>query len=212
MTADPDICPGKCNRAWEAAERREHDTGQTHNLHPIPGQPIWCADCRDAITNALGDIPRLADTIPASGRLLTPPAELGRLSRADIHASPSPAFDFHDELDSWIRRHVTETANKLGHSPDGHGIGYLVGRVTFILSRDPEGIDFGMETLTWARRLTHASGGAPLVHRIPGQCPRCTVRGRLRRSDGDDIVKCRSCGACWDVDHWRLLVRSVLAA
>lgn len=212
MTPDPDVCPGRCNRAWEAAERRHDQTGEAHSLHPNPGQPIWCTDCRDDITSALQDIPRLADDVPASGRLLTPPVELGRLSRADIHASPSPAYDLHDELEHWITRHVTDTATRLGHSPKGHGIGYLVGRVTFILSRDPEGIEFGMQALTWRRRLTFASGGPKLVHHVPGQCPRCDMRGRLRRDDGDDLVKCRACGACWDVDHWRLLVRSVLAA
>jgi hypothetical protein len=209
---DLDICPGRCNRAWEAAERREHETGEPHQLHPVPGQPIWCHDCRDQIQEALEELPREVAAVPSSGRLNTPATELGRLSRADVHASPSPAFDFHDEYRAWVRTNVRATAQRLGHNSTGQGIGYLISNLSNILSQDPEGIDFGMAAFTWRRRVTNAAGGPPLVHRIPGTCPHCDRRGLLRRSDGDDIVKCHACGSCWDIDHWRHLVRAVLAS
>lgn len=210
--SDLDICPGSCNRAWEAAEKRQHETGEEHNLHPVAGQPLWCADCRDTIENMLRDLYRNAAKVPRSGRLYTPKAETGIKLGPDIHASLSPAHDFHDELTRWVTIYARATANQLGQSPKRPGLGYLITNLSFILSRDPAGIAFGMAVFNWHRRIINAAGGPRLIHKIPGNCPQCDKAGGIRRRDGEDLVKCRWCSACWDIDHWRHLVRAVLAS
>lgn len=222
-TPDPDVCPGPCNRAWEAAERHTHDTGEPHHLTPTPGQPIWCPDCRARIERDLRDLPDLAAGLPP-GALNTPPADLGRLSRADIHASPSPAIDLLDEVIRWAVTTEDNLRAHLGHPSRRHerhrmlwpSVSYLTGHLSPLLSLDPDGIDFGLSVMRWHRRLTLASGDAQreLVYRVPGQCPntRCNRRGQLRRLNGDDLVKCRACGTCWDYEHWQLLVRAVVEA
>lgn len=53
-------CPGRCNSAWRAAERRYETTGIDHDLEPYEGQPVWCAPCTTAIRTALADWPDLA--------------------------------------------------------------------------------------------------------------------------------------------------------
>lgn len=212
--SEPDICPGRCNHAWEAAERRQHETGETHELHPTYGQPIWCPECRDTIESRLRELPRLARTLATiHGKLPTLQAETGTQTPTDIHASPSPAYDLHDEFWSWVERNTQDTATRLNHTPKPT-IGYLAGHLTHILTIDPDGIDFGHATLNWHRRLTTATGDQDrdLIHRIPGQCPHCNHRGTMRRKNGEDLVKCRHCAACWDYDHWQLLVKAVLEA
>lgn len=210
-----DICPGPCNRAWEAAERRHHNTGQTHDLQPVPGRPLWCHDCTNTITENLRAIPDLAAHL-GSGPLATPPTEIGRLSKADVHVSPSPSYDLFDEVNRWAIDLEDHLRARLGHPlPDtsrylGRSIAYLLGHLSPLLSLDPDGIEAGMSAKSWQRRLTNATGTQRLIHRIPGECPRakCGKRGMMRRHDGDDLVKCTACGACWDVDHWRFLARA----
>lgn len=53
-------CPGKCNAAYRAAEKRREDKGTDHDLEPHPGQPVWCGTCTTALRGALGDWPDLA--------------------------------------------------------------------------------------------------------------------------------------------------------
>lgn len=56
----PQACPGRCNSAWRAAERRYENTGVDHDLEPRDGQPVWCPPCTTAIRIALADWPDLA--------------------------------------------------------------------------------------------------------------------------------------------------------
>jgi len=46
------------------------------------------------------------------------------------------------------------------------------------------------------------------VHRLPGACMVCDRRA-LQRSDGDDLVKCKACGATWYEDYYLFLVRAL---
>lgn len=59
MNTVPIFCPGRCNSAWRAAERRYETTGVDHNLEPRNGQPVWCPPCTTAIRAALADMPDL---------------------------------------------------------------------------------------------------------------------------------------------------------
>ncbi len=211
-----DACPGPCNRAWEAAELHQHRTGEPHNLQPVPGQPIWCPNCRDNIATQLLELPDLAVKL-SPGKLKTPPADVGRLSRADIHASPSPAYDLIDELIRWAADAEDILRERLGHPKPPtrylhRTVAYLHGHLTAMLNIDPHGIDFGLSVARWKRRLTTATGHGTDTVRVPGRCPRCDQKGRLTRSNGEDLVRCNNCRACWDYDHWQLLVKAVVEA
>lgn len=63
MNAVPTYCPGRCNAAWRAAERRYETSGIDHDLEPREGQPVWCPPCTTAIRAALADMPDLADAL-----------------------------------------------------------------------------------------------------------------------------------------------------
>lgn len=60
QTEPSEACPGYCNSAWRAAERRYEQKGTTHTLTPRDGQPVWCRPCVTAIRCALDDMPQLA--------------------------------------------------------------------------------------------------------------------------------------------------------
>ena len=213
---EPNICPGPCNRAWEAAERNTHNTGEPHNLQPVDGQPIWCADCRDTIDDNLLKLPNLVNQL-ADG-LQTPPADAGRITRNQDHPSPSPHLDLADEACRWAVNAETTLRDRLHHpqperSTMRKAVAYLTGNLSAMLNLDPEGIDFGINTNNWQRRLTNATGNGPArYYRIPATCPTCDQRGQLRRKEGDDLVTCRACGTTWDYDHWQLLVRAAVQA
>lgn len=90
---------------------------------------------------------------------------------------------------------------------------YLADRGTALLSwiqaddtgSHEVGKDAGQELLSLAARAEKLTGRDKMVHRLPGECPRCGRR-KLSRKDGADLVKC-SCGACWDYDHYEFLAR-----
>lgn len=211
------ICPGPCNRAFEAAERAAWDgTGpDDHGITPAPGQPIWCADCRDRITDRITDLVDLVDLLEP-GPLSTPPDITGVNSGPNVHASPSPSHDLRDELNRWIITTANWLRTQLHHPPVStteawRHARYLQGAATAMLNRDPEGIDFGMSVDRWHRRLVNATGTGDLTHRLPGICPVCNLKGRLTRRNGSDVVGC-ACGARWDYDHWQFLAKAAVEA
>ena len=213
MSDETYLCPGPCNRAWETAERIHHETGQPNQLTPNPGRPIWCPNCQDTINTHLLNTPKLVNNL-GHGKLNTLAADLGRTSHPDPHASPSPAHDLADEITRWTKRMEDETRTHLGHPPAtgrrtiNSAVAYLTGHLTPILNRDPDGIDFGATINTNHRRLLTATGYGQLTHRIPGQCLHCNRRGTLNRQNGEDLVKCRHCGASWDYEHYGFLARA----
>lgn len=56
-------CPGKCNAAYRAAEKRREEKGIEHDLDPREGDPVWCPPCVTAIRGALDDWPALATAL-----------------------------------------------------------------------------------------------------------------------------------------------------
>ena len=178
MTDDLDICPGPCNRAWEAAERNTYHTGEPHNIEPNPGQPIWCPNCRDQINDHLLALPDLVNKL-AHG-LNAPPADTGRITRSLANPSPSPTFDLADEACRWAVTHEVNLREHLHHptpprSTLRRAVAYLTGHLTALLNQDPDGIDFGMAVNNWHTRLTTATGGGPARHyRILRRTPAAT--------------------------------------
>jgi hypothetical protein len=53
-------CPGRCNAAFRAAERRYDSTGTDHDIQPWDGQPVWCPPCTTSIRAAVAEWPGLA--------------------------------------------------------------------------------------------------------------------------------------------------------
>lgn len=53
-------CPGRCNAAYRAAERRYNASGTDHDFEPHEGTPVWCAPCTTAIRSAIAEWPDLA--------------------------------------------------------------------------------------------------------------------------------------------------------
>jgi hypothetical protein len=196
----PKPCPGSCNRAWVAAERHQAATGEAHDLQPTPGQPLWCPECRGRIEDDLADLPQLVARL-GSGPLAPPDPATGHLHLVDVHKSPSPAFDLRDEVERWAGHWADATRARLSHPAGTSTYGYLVGQLSPILAQDPDGIVFGMETLTWHRRLSHTTGGIRLTYRVPGECGTCHRRGTLERRDGTELVKCTACRACVDYER-----------
>ena len=84
---------------------------------------------------------------------------------------------------------------------------YLTGNITAVLSHHDTGETSGRAIRHHHRALTRYTGtDRPTAH-IPGQCPACERRGTLRRQDGDDLIKCRVCGATWDWDYYQHLTK-----
>src|SRR5690606_15627757 len=120
---------------------------------------------RERIAGALLDIPNLTAGL-GSGTLLTPATEVGRLSRPDIHLSPSPAFDLADEATRWGLAAATDLRDSLRHPPTDQpgglhrSLAYITTNRSPMLTRDPPGIAFGAEALRWVRRPHVGTGTA----------------------------------------------------
>src|SRR5690606_6989002 len=96
----------------------------------------------------------------------TPPADTGRITRNQDHPSPSPHLDLADEACRWAVVAETLLRDRLHHpqpkrSTMRKATAYLAGNLSAMLNLDPEGIEFGIHTNNWQRRLTNATGNGP---------------------------------------------------
>jgi hypothetical protein len=102
--AEPDgpSCPGTCNAAWRAAEKRRLDRGTTHELVYRAGLPVWCTACATSIRGTLTDWPELAT-------LLTEEIESGVSAGMSEYVSGSKEAPVHDhEAPSMLLDEVAE--------------------------------------------------------------------------------------------------------
>lgn len=223
---DPDCLP----------DRRvvDHDTP----MHP--GRPVWCDDipafdlagnmldhmahygCQGRVLSDLAEIPGLATWL-TPGRLPSPsdgdvdPAISGGGAEAIAHApSPSPAWDEIDRLTRWLCRLEDQLRDRLGDAPKStptrlmsDAVGYLGRNGAALLAMD-DAAGVGEDIMRARTSLVRMAGQDRLVHRLPGTCLRCD-RKTLRRNDGDEIVKCRACGACWDWGAYEFLAHAYAA-
>jgi hypothetical protein len=88
----------------------------------------------------------------------------------------------------------------------GDAVAYLAAELPRILRDADLAVTVGQQIMTRRRSLEQDTGTGRLIHRLPGICMVCKRKG-LRRTDGSELVKCPSCGACWDWEHYRLLAR-----
>jgi ribosomal protein L37AE/L43A len=209
-----------------------------HGLKARLGRPTWCVDehafndkgealprlahhgCATTIIDRLADLPDLATWL-TPGKLNTPRStdidhgsSKGGGARSIAHApSPSPGWDTADELirwliglEDWLRAIVGDPPNDTRQRHLADAVRYLTEHGPALLaSTDAERV--GQDIFRAHRRLTVLVGQDRLTHRLQEPCPRCARKG-LRRQDGDELVKCRSCHAVWDWDHFELLSRA----
>lgn len=224
---DAEPCPGDCNLLWIAAERvafNEHARAKAehrpprphlavHDVPMIPAAPMWCRPCQDTIYDAIQAFPQQCAPL-TPGPLNTPRDTAGGRSTNINPPSPSPAWDQADEIIRWavnaedrLRAHIGDAG--FGQRPRrtlGAAVTYLTSHGTALLSC-PDAHSIGFDALRLSRRLIQVTGTDRLVHRLPGTCMVCKRRS-LQRKDGDDLVKCRACGATWDVEYYNFLARA----
>ena len=209
-----------------------------HDVPFHPGKPIWCVDvhafndrgemldhlahhgCAERIVDQLGELPELALAL-APGRLPTPSsgdidaaANSGGGARALAHApSLSPAWDTADLLirwlvrvEDWLRARVGDEPAPTAYRTMTQAAAYLAARPGALLASE-HAERIGRDVQRAHRRLEGLVGHDRLVHRLVEPCPNCGRKG-LRRKDGDELVKCRTCGAVWDWDHFEWLARA----
>lgn len=221
--SDPDPCPGDCNRAWVAAEHIAHDEAKSkhprlelvnHDVPMVEAAPVWCRECQDTIYDAIHDFPKLCSGLTPGTIKTRGDASPDRHFTSTVPPSPSPAWDQADEIIRWavntedqLRAHIGDyTRGQRPWRDLGSAVAYLTLHSTALLC-SPDAVAIGFQALRLHRRLTQVTGSDKLVHRLPGTCMLCKRRS-LQRADGDDLVKCRACGATWDVEYYNFLARA----
>lgn len=177
--------------------------------------------CTNTIVDRLGALPGLAAWL-TPGKLNTPrstdidkTSSKGGGAKALAHApSPSPGWDTADELirwlltvEDWLRQVVGDAPNDAPQRHLSDTATYLKSHHVAMLAAADDAERVGKDILSMHRRLEGLVGQDRLTHRLTEPCPRCGRKG-LRRNDGDELVKCRSCHAVWDWDHFELLSRA----
>ena len=227
---DVDACPGDCNRAWVAAERAAFDemawvkvkrirpdfSVLNHGVPMVEAAPVWCRACQADIVDAITAFPTQCKDLTPGFLNISKDAPTGPHSTAVIPPSPSPAWDQADEIIRWAVCAEDDLRARIGDMGRGlrpwrdlsSACSYLTLHATPLLSC-PDAVAIGFDALRMSRRLTQVTGQDRLVHRLPGACMVCDRRGTLQREDGDDMVKCRACGACWDFAYYSFLAHAV---
>jgi hypothetical protein len=222
---DTDACPGDCNRAWINAERAAFNEAKKHRPDPdllnhgvpmIEAAPVWCRGCQTAITDAINGFPELCAGLTPGDLNTGRDVNTGPHSAAIVPPTNSPAWDQADEIIRWavntedhLRAHIGDYGRG-GQRPWrdlGSAVWYLTAHATPLLSC-PDAVAIGFDVLRMSHRLVQVTGTDRLVHRLPGACMVCDRRS-LQRTDGDDLVKCRACGATWHWEYFQFLVKSL---
>lgn len=192
---DAPACPGKCNAAWRAAEKRVQLHGGEHDYEPWPGQPVWCPPCTTEIRGALTDWPDLASRLReeiGSGVKVRLGEHVSGSKNRPIHEHEAPSLLL-DEMAEWLPEWAATIARhrglpeRLGHRPGADPVreisgacGFLLIHLDWHLADRPEGErelaeGFGLELLAAtrkARALTGTQQAEPVrVFGVP--CPHC---------------------------------------
>jgi hypothetical protein len=221
---DVDPCPGDCNRAWVAAERIAHDEAKSrrpraellnHGVPMTPAAPVWCRDCQQDITETIAGFPDLCAGLTPGDLNTGRDVQVGPRVAAIVPPTNSPAWDQADEIIRWavnLEDDLRARIGDLGRGPRpwrtlSSAVWYLTSHATPLLC-GPDAVAIGFDVLRMSRRLTKVTGTDKVVHRLPGACMLCDRRS-LQRTDGDDLVKCKACGATWYWDYFQFLVKAI---
>jgi len=222
-SADVDPCPGDCNRAWVAAERTAFDEAKkrrpdlsliNHGVPMVEAAPVWCRQCQQDITDTIGKFPKLCSGLTPGDLNTGADVQVGPRVAAIVPPTNSPAWDQADEIIRWavntedtLRARIGDLGRGSRPWRDlGSAIYYLTAHATPLLC-GPDAVAIGFDALRMSRRLQLVTGTDRVIHRLPGVCMVCKRKG-LQRKDGDDLVKCRACGACWDWEYYQFLAHA----
>jgi len=221
---DPEACPGDCNRAWHAAEklsfdeakRRRPDPGLVnHGVPMIPAAPVWCRECQQHITQTIAGFPDLCAGLTPGDLNTGRDVQVGPRVAAVVPPTNSPAWDQADEIIRWAvntEDQLRARIGDMGRGPRpwrtlGSAVSYLTLHATPLLC-SPDAVAIGFDALRMSRRLEQVTGTDRVIHRLPGACMVCDRRS-LQRKDGEDLVKCKACGATWYEDYYQFLVKAL---
>lgn len=189
------VCKGKCNAAYRAAENRVRLHGGEHDLEPWPGQPVWCAPCVTDLRGALTDWPELAgrlqDEIGSGVRAQMGEYVSGSKNRP-IHEHEAPSLLL-DEMAEWLPEWAATIARDRGlQDRPGARRGsdpvraiedacvFLRTHLDWHVNGRPEdeweiSEEFGLDLGRYTRRARHITGATePEPVRIIGvPCPHC---------------------------------------
>ena len=223
-SSDVDACPGDCNRAWISAEKlsfveakkRRPDPGLiNHGVPMVPAEPVWCRECQTDITETIAGFPRLCIGLTPGDLNTGRDVQVGPRVAAVVPPTNSPAWDQADEIIRWAVNTEDMLRARIGDPGRGprpwrtlsSAVWYLTSHSTPLLC-GPDSVSIGFDVLRMSRRLTKVTGSDKPIHKVPGECMVCDRRS-LQRSDGDDLVKCKACGACWDFEYYQFLVKAL---
>ena len=221
---DPEACPGDCNRAWHAAEklsfdeakRRRPDPGLVnHGVPMIPAAPVWCRECQQHITQTIAGFPDLCAGLTPGDLNTGRDVQVGPRVAAVVPPTNSPAWDQADEIIRWAVNTEDQLRARIGDMGRGprpwrtlsSAVSYLTLHATPLLC-GPDAVSIGFDALRMSRRLEQVTGTDRVIHRLPGACMVCDRRS-LQRKDGEDLVKCKACGATWYEDYYQFLVKAL---
>jgi len=223
-SSDVDACPGDCNRAWVAAERAAFDEAKkrrpdpgliNHDVPMVEAAPVWCRECQEHITEVIAGFPDLCATLTPGLLNTGRDVNTGPHSAAIVPPTNSPAWDQADEIIRWAVNTEDMLRARIGDMGRGPrpwrtlsaAVWFLTAHSTALLCC-PDAVSIGFDALRMSRRLEQVTGTDKVVHRLPGACMVCDRRS-LQRKDGDDLVKCKACGATWYEDYYQFLVRAL---
>jgi len=219
-----DACPGECNRAWVAAEhaawveakqRRPIDRLIHHDVKMVEAAPVWCRECQEHITQTIAGFPDLCAGLTPGDLNTGRDVNTGPHTAAVVPPTNSPAWDQADEIIRWAvntEDQLRARIGDLGRGPRpwrtlGSAVWYLTLHATPLLC-SPDAVAIGFDVLRMSRRLEQVTGTDRVIHRLPGACMVCDRRA-LQRKDGEDLVKCKACGATWYEDYYQFLVKAL---
>lgn len=195
--AGPPACPGKCNTAYRAAEKRLADKGIGHDLSPRAGDPIWCRPCVTAVRGALEDWPELAQALVEEIDSGIGAAHAGYVSGSKnrpIH-DHEPESLLLDEYAEWIRYWETRVRAARDLDPrtaDEHPVraiitasAFLQPHLTWLLCSTRVAGEFGLDLLGYHRKAQALTG---------------TSEARPQRIDGVPCPQCGRTALCWEIE------------
>ncbi|MGW1998613.1 hypothetical protein [Embleya sp. NPDC001921] len=195
----------------------EQPTCPSHKRRP--GEPVWCADCRDELATLVWRLPTQHDALLAAADGQATRGAVGRGGTRVDPPSPSPEFDAADEMDTVLAEWAAAWLDHLGS-------GEVRGRTTGWAARVLGDTRGGRDAWAWyqaedlgrvvrmlaggARRLL---GGTGDVEKMPlhAPCPGCHTVS-LVQEDGEGKITCRRCPRVVPIEEYQGLVARLLGA